>query len=223
MACIEGVCNRSRERAKGDRSSSTVCFLTHCTHCTHCTHSPFQWDRPDEFDPDRAWNAAAYRPFGGAPRDCLGRNFARLELKIILSLLLRNFAVSLPTPEVPVKQACRITRASDTGVWLVVEQRATKPADKVSVVGSTVQGWWHQPVDRSLSDATLSPDSVCASSTATYTAAWSCLGSPITCCGDPGGQDTRLSRHQPVSTPSTTGLHKARPSPGPACDAWVHG
>ena len=61
------------------------------------------WADPEEFDIDR-WlpeNAAAlhphgYKPFGNGARACIGRQFAMVEAKIAMAMLLRAFAVSDP-------------------------------------------------------------------------------------------------------------------------------
>ena len=65
--------------------------------------NPKVWDRPDEFDIDR-WlpeNEAqhhphAYKPFGNGARACIGRQFAMVEAKIAMAMLLRAFSISDP-------------------------------------------------------------------------------------------------------------------------------
>lgn len=61
------------------------------------------WADPEEFDIDR-WlpqNEAqhhphAYKPFGNGERACIGRQFAMVEAKIAMAMLLRRFSVSDP-------------------------------------------------------------------------------------------------------------------------------
>lgn len=59
-------------------------------------HNPSNWSNPDEFDPERfldptAQFSAAWMPFGGGSRSCLGMAFTMIEQRIILSYLLRAF------------------------------------------------------------------------------------------------------------------------------------
>jgi len=66
--------------------------------------NPRVWDRPDEFDPDRwllereaALHPHAYKPFGNGERACIGRQFAMVEAKIAMAMLLRRFAIGDPS------------------------------------------------------------------------------------------------------------------------------
>lgn len=64
---------------------------------------PGVWERPDEFDIER-WlpeNEArrhphAYKPFGNGARACIGRQFALVEAKLAIAMILQRFAVSDP-------------------------------------------------------------------------------------------------------------------------------
>lgn len=64
---------------------------------------PKVWDRPDEFDIDRwlpeaerARHPHAYKPFGNGARACIGRQFAMVEAKLALAMILQRFAISDP-------------------------------------------------------------------------------------------------------------------------------
>lgn len=64
---------------------------------------PGAWDDPEEFDIDRwlpeaeaARHPHAYKPFGNGERACIGRQFAMVEAKIAMAMLLRRFAISDP-------------------------------------------------------------------------------------------------------------------------------
>lgn len=64
---------------------------------------PHVWDDPEEFDIDRWLPEAeagrhphAYKPFGNGERACIGRQFAMVEAKIAMAMILRAFALSDP-------------------------------------------------------------------------------------------------------------------------------
>ncbi len=68
------------------------------------THQDSQlYPNPKEFDPERFATTGgtdkakpfSYVPFGGGIRECLGKEFARLEMKIFAALLLRNYQWTL--------------------------------------------------------------------------------------------------------------------------------
>lgn len=63
------------------------------------THQDSQYTHPEQFDPDRfsqqrsqdKQKVFSYVPFGGGIRECLGKEFARLEMKLFAALLARNY------------------------------------------------------------------------------------------------------------------------------------
>jgi len=61
-------------------------------------HDPQYWPDPDTFDPDRFspenksnLHPGAFQPFGYGPRQCLGFNLMRIEAKVMLGHIVRNF------------------------------------------------------------------------------------------------------------------------------------
>lgn len=67
-------------------------------------HDPELWGKDaKEFNPDRfaegipkaSKDKTAFFPFGGGPRTCIGQNFALLEAKMGLSLILQRFKFEL--------------------------------------------------------------------------------------------------------------------------------
>lgn len=69
----------------------------------HIHRHPDFWDNPEGFDPERFVaqplgqdNPFAYIPFGSGKRSCVGRNFALLEVTVILTMLVRRLRFLLP-------------------------------------------------------------------------------------------------------------------------------
>lgn len=61
---------------------------------------PALYERPDRFDPDRwaperaaAIKRGTYIPFGSGARGCVGEQFARTEMAVILSVILRKYSL----------------------------------------------------------------------------------------------------------------------------------
>ena len=75
-------------------------------------HDPLLWKDPESFNPERFRNEKlkdmhkyAFFPFGGGPRTCIGKPFALLEMKVILTKIYQNHVFELkstnkiyPTP-----------------------------------------------------------------------------------------------------------------------------
>jgi cytochrome P450 len=67
-------------------------------YCSWVTHRlPELWPDPEAFDPDRflpqrakSIPAGAYIPFGRGPRLCIGMRFGELEVKAIVTAVLRR-------------------------------------------------------------------------------------------------------------------------------------
>jgi cytochrome P450 len=76
--------------------------------------------KANEFDPER-WvdppkgkcpmghDTRGFIPFGSGPRFCPGKNLAMLEMKLVLSMLMKNFKVQLSTPKEDVKEVMAFT------------------------------------------------------------------------------------------------------------------
>ncbi len=71
----------------------------------HCTHRDVSvWDDTDKFDPLRFSKERreeqrcpfAYAPFGAGPHHCIGYQFAELQIKLVISELIKRYEVSVP-------------------------------------------------------------------------------------------------------------------------------
>ncbi|XP_037541675.1 cholesterol 24-hydroxylase [Nematolebias whitei] len=55
---------------------------------------PLKFD-PDRFHPDAPKPYYCYYPFALGPRSCLGQNFAQMEAKVVMAMLLQRFEITL--------------------------------------------------------------------------------------------------------------------------------
>ncbi|MGF1458400.1 MAG: cytochrome P450 [Leptolyngbyaceae cyanobacterium] len=74
----------------------TVLYEINQTHLNEAIYPNSQTFQPERFgDPHRQLPKYSYVPFGGGIRECLGKEFARLEMKLFAVHLLRHYTWSL--------------------------------------------------------------------------------------------------------------------------------
>lgn len=108
---------------------TTILINAHAVH-----HRPEYWPRPNEFDYTR-WlrNPATglkpklshpycYLPFAAGPRNCIGQNFALLEARVILAMLLQRCNFELE-PGQRIIPEIRITMRPKYGLFAKVAKR----------------------------------------------------------------------------------------------------
>lgn len=90
---------------------------------------PSFWENPNEFNPERFNNIEsdkrpvyAYLPFSGGPRHCVGKNFASLEVILVLATLLKNFKFELKEGFV-VEPEALVTLRPKNGMKMILKQR----------------------------------------------------------------------------------------------------
>lgn len=97
------------------KSSVVICPWTLHRH-------PDFWENPDEFQPSRFDGSPtpAYFPFGAGPRFCIGSEFAMLEARIILTMVLQRYCIK-PVPGAAIEPFPGITFPPRHGLPLTLE------------------------------------------------------------------------------------------------------
>lgn len=93
---------------------------------------PDVWSAPETFDPDRfsppreehRKTPYALVGFGGGPRICIGINFAKIEIKAMMTEIVRNYDIRL-VPGQEIAQYYEVTGAPVHGIQLRVTKRGT--------------------------------------------------------------------------------------------------
>ena len=104
--------------------------------------SPEAWPDPERFDPNRFHGGtpttarADYLPFGLGPRLCIGRDFALVELTVLLAELLRDHQVSLPARWCRPEVDAFVTLRPRGGLRLRVSPRGPQPQAGPQVVAT---------------------------------------------------------------------------------------
>ena len=90
---------------------------------------PRYYERAEEFRPERWADGSleklppyAYFPFGGGPRLCIGRSFARMEAVLLLATIARKFRLR-QSQELPIKPQPSITLRPRNGMRMALTKR----------------------------------------------------------------------------------------------------
>jgi cytochrome P450 len=73
-----------------------ACGITQTHQDSQLYPEPERFD-PDRFSSERSAKPFSYVPFGGGLRECLGKEFARLEMKLFAAKIVREFEWELVT------------------------------------------------------------------------------------------------------------------------------
>ncbi|MEZ4593503.1 MAG: cytochrome P450, partial [Chloroflexota bacterium] len=90
---------------------------------------PAFWDNPDQFDPnhftpdaEQARPRYAYFPFGGGARLCIGDQFAKVEMGLVVTAVLQKYRLHL-LPNHPVVADPLVTIRPKHGLMMTLERR----------------------------------------------------------------------------------------------------
>jgi cytochrome P450 family 4 len=96
---------------------------------SHGIHmNPEYYPNPEKFDPSRFENVEgkqpfAFIPFSAGPRNCIGQKYAMLEIKCLLSKIVRNFELSPAFPRHEMILAPETVLKSLNGVKIGIKSR----------------------------------------------------------------------------------------------------
>lgn len=112
----------------GDYTVPAGCTVVIATFKLH--RQPHIYPNPDVFDPDNFLpektanrHYYAFVPFSAGPRSCVGRKYAMLKLKIVLSTILRNFRVKSDIKEADFRLTADIILKRAEGFKIKLEPR----------------------------------------------------------------------------------------------------
>jgi len=77
----------------------------------------------NEFNPERQWHNGSFLPFTIFPRDCLGRNLAMMEMRMVFISLFSRYNVHLTEPGRKYVGFTELTLHPENGVWVTLEKR----------------------------------------------------------------------------------------------------
>ncbi|PIN06076.1 Cytochrome P450 CYP4/CYP19/CYP26 subfamily [Handroanthus impetiginosus] len=138
----------------GDKDGYTIPAGTDIFLSVYNLHrSPYFWDNPNDFEPERfqrqkasqveGWagfnpsripgalypneiiSDFAFLPFGGGPRKCVGDQFALMESTIALAMLLQKFDVNLKGSPESIELVTGATIHTKNGMWCQLKKRSS--------------------------------------------------------------------------------------------------
>lgn len=108
----------------------------------HTHHMPELYADPERFNP-RRWDTLTpsvweYLPFSAGPRRCIGAEFALMEIKLVLALVLQHYRLE-SVPSVPIDRAGVVTIAPKHGLIMRVQGQDRRFTHGVGGIRGTVR------------------------------------------------------------------------------------